>query len=100
MIRFQRYAVASGPNPLKAIQWAKEVTEFINGKWPERKLEVFTGQFGAYGAIYWSVDFEDLVSLESWTNQILADQGYWEMLSKAEGLFQEGHGRDIVMRSA
>lgn len=99
MIRFQRTAVASGVNPLKAIQWSKEVAEFINGKYPGGNLRAFMGQFGAYGTIYWSADFEDLAALDRWTQQIMADQGYWEMIAKAEGLFQEGRGIDIVMRS-
>ena len=100
MIRFQRTAVASGINPLKAIQWSKEMTEFINGKYPGGNLQVFTGQFGSYGTIYWSAEFDDFTALDSWTQKILADQGYWERINKAEGLFQEGRGRDIVMRSA
>lgn len=100
MIRLIRSAYASGPNPLKAIQWSKEVTDFINRKHPGGNVQVFTGQFGAYGAIYWSAEFEDFPAMDRWMQEIMADQDYWEMMNKAEGLFLAGRGRDVVMRSA
>ena len=99
MVRFQRTAYAAGVNVLKAINWAKEVTEFINSKQPAGNLKTFTGRFGEYGVIYWSADFEDFPALDSWIQQIQADQGYWEMLTKADGLFQQGRGVDVVMTS-
>jgi hypothetical protein len=97
MIRFQRTAIASGVNILKAVQWSKEVTEFINKKHPQGKLQVFTGRFAPYGTIYWSADFDDLAALDSWQQAITADQEYWALLSKADGLFVEGRGLDVVM---
>ncbi len=97
MIRFQRTAIASGVNILKAIQWSKEVTEFINKKHPQGKLQVFTGRFAPYGTIYWSADFDDLAALDRWQQAIQADQEYWALLGKAEGLFVEGRGLDVVM---
>ena len=97
MIRFQRTAIASGVNVFKAIQWAKEVTEFINKKHPQGKLEVFSGRFAPYGTVYWAADFEDLAALDRWQQVIQADQEYWALLSKAEGLFLEGRGFDVVM---
>ena len=97
MIRFQRTAIASGVNTLNAIQWAKEITEFINKKHPQIKLQVFSGRFTPYGTIYWAADCEDLAALDSWQRAIQADQEYWALLSKAEGLFIEGQGLDVVM---
>jgi hypothetical protein len=97
MIRFQRTAIASGVNTSKSILWAKEVTEFINKKHPEGKLQVFTGRFAPYGTIYWAADFDDLSALDRWQQAIQADKEYWALLSKAEGLFVEGRGLDIVM---
>ncbi len=99
MIRFQRTAVARGFNILKAIQWSKEVTEFINKKHTQGKLQVFTGRFGPYGTIYWSADFDDLASLDRWQQAIRADQEYWALMSKADELFIEGRGFDVVMTS-
>jgi hypothetical protein len=99
MIRFERTAMASGVNILKAIQWSKEVTEFINKKYPQNKLQVFTGRFAPYGTIYWAADFDDLAALDRWQQAIQADQEYWALLSKAEGLFLAGRGLDIVMAS-
>ncbi len=63
MIRCERTAIASGINTLKAIQWAKEITEFINKKHPQIKLQAFSGRFAPYGTIYWAADCEDLAAL-------------------------------------
>jgi len=54
MIRFQKTAIARGVNTLKAIQWAKEITEFINKKHAQIKLQVVSGRFAPYGSIYWA----------------------------------------------
>lgn len=91
--------MARGLNLPKAVEWAQEVTEYINTKHPGGNLQVFTGQFGEYGAMYWFADFEDLAALDHWAQQILAGPGYWEAIGKAEGLFQEGSIEDKVMRS-
>jgi hypothetical protein len=99
MVRFQRTAVTANVNFLKAVQWSKEITEFINKKQPQSKLEVFTGRFGGYGTIYWAADFEDMAALDRWQKANLADQEYWALLTKAEGLFVPGQGLDIVMAS-
>jgi hypothetical protein len=100
MVRFQRTAIARGANVLKAIEWAKEITEFINKKYPQGKLQLFTGRFAPYGTIYWAADFEDFAALDRLMEAITADQEYWALLSKAEGLFLEGRGSDVVMVTA
>ena len=97
MIRFQRTAIASGVNISRSIVWAKEITDFINQKYPQGNLQVFTGRFAPYGTVYWAADFEDIAALDRWQRAIQADQEYWALLSKAEGLFLEGRGLDVVM---
>ena len=46
MVRFQR-STRSAPNKdLEAIAWAKEITIFLNGKYPEAHVQIFAHRFG------------------------------------------------------
>ena len=46
MIRFQRSGrVARGKDP-EAIEWSKEVTTYLNGKFSAANLQVFSQRFG------------------------------------------------------
>ena len=99
MIRFQRTAGVSRGKGAEATQWAKEVTEYINTHFPEVQLLVFAPRFGALNTIHWIADVEDLASLDRWQQQIGADEGYLELLSKATDLLIAGSIVDAVLMS-
>ncbi len=46
MIRWQRSIRGSGARSLEAVQWAKEVTDYVNSKQPNYKLQAFSLRFG------------------------------------------------------
>ena len=100
MLRFHRSArTAVGARFPEAVQWAKEVTEYINSKYPEATLLAFAEQYGAVGTIHWYVDYEDIATLDRVGSQILTDEGYWAILGKAADLFIEGSTKDTLMVS-
>ena len=99
MIRFQRTAEVSRGKAAEATQWAKEVTEYINTRFPEAQLLVFEPRFGALNVIHWIADLEDLASLDRLQQQLGVDEGYLELLSKSIELFIEGSTVDTVLTS-
>ena len=97
MLRFQRSARARNGKFLEAIQAAKEVAAYINGKYPPASFQVFAERFGEFGTIYLQADYKDLATLESITAQIQADQEYWSHLRKAAELLIEGSSRETLL---
>jgi hypothetical protein len=96
MVRWMRTARAVGTKVPQAIQWAKEVAEYVNTK-QGGELRVSVDAFGEYPTIRWFADVESLAFLEQRLGEIMVDQGYWQLIAKAEGLFVEGTINDTVM---
>ena len=100
MVRFHRSArTARGRRLLEAIQWAREVAEYINSKYSEATVLVFVEQFGAQGTIHWYADYEDVATLDRIGSELLADEGYQSILENAAELFIEGSVNDTLMAS-
>lgn len=97
MIRFQRSIRSVRGRNLEAIEWAKEVAEYVNGKQPNYKVQAFSTRFGDLGTLVWQVDLEDLAALDTYQQAIGADQGYWELIKKGAELFIEGTTYDSVL---
>ena len=98
-IRTHRMARISGGKMLEAIQFAKEVTDYINNKYPQIPTRVYSEAFGAVGTIHWFSECKDLATLERTIQQLFADPGYLSILSKAIGLFIDGSVHDTLMIS-
>jgi len=99
MIRFQRSAQTKKLFPA-AVAWAKGVADFINAKYPDVKIEVFTARFGAVTEIYWTADLEDLAALDRWQLQFISDADYWKKVGDAYDVLVEGSIVDTVMMTA
>jgi hypothetical protein len=99
MIRFQRSSRTARGKGLEARQWAKEVTEYINGKHPESNLQVFAERFGDISALVWQADFDDLSALDKYQQSFDPDEGYWALINKATDFFIEGSVVDTVIES-
>jgi len=99
MIRFQRSIRSARGKGLEATQWAKEVTEYINGKHPETRVQAFSPRFGDISTIVWQVDLSDLAALDKFQQGLNADEGYWAMIKKSSDLFSEGSVNDTVFES-
>jgi len=98
-IRTHRMARISDGKMLEAIQFAKEVTDYINNKYPQFPTRVYSEAFGAVGTIHWFGECKDLATLERTIQQLFADPGYLSILSKAIGLFIEGSVHDTLLIS-
>lgn len=96
MIRWQRSIRSAGNRNLEAVQWAKEVTDYVNDKQPKYKVQAFSSRFGDVNMLVWQVEFEDLTALDKFQQFFNTDQGYWELLEKATGFFMEGTTYDTV----
>ena len=99
MIRWQRSIRAKGSKFLEALQWAKEVTEYVNSKQPNYKAQAYTSAFGDVNMLVWHVDFEDLADLDKYGKFFNMDQGYQALVKKAADLFIEGSLYDSVFET-
>ena len=96
-VRVHRTARISDGMIQQAFQFAKEITEYVNTKYPQVSVQVYVEAFGAVGTIHWFVDYKDLATLERTTGQLFSDQGYLAILGKAPGLFIEGSVHDTLL---
>jgi hypothetical protein len=90
MIRFQRSIRVSRGRVLEAIEWAKEITEYINSKQPNFKAKAFSSRFGDISTLVWQIDFDDLAALDKYEQFFNTDPGYWELIQKGNDFFVEG----------
>lgn len=99
MIRWQRSIRTARGRNNEAIQWAKEVSDYVNKKQPNYKVQAFSLRFGELGTLVWQTDFDDLAALDKYQQVISADQGYWDLVKKSTELFIEGTVHDTVFET-
>jgi hypothetical protein len=98
MVRWTRTGRAARGKVPQAIQWAKELTEWLNKKYGGH-LSVYMDCFGEYATIRWFRDYESLADLEKAVEKIITDKEYWQWAGKATDLFIEGSFTDTAMAS-
>ena len=99
MIRWTRsLRIASAKYFPQAMQWAKEITEFVNKKY-KIQVSVYMDSFGENGTIRWFCDYADLATMEKVTNQMATDQEYWQRVIQASDFIMQGSVYDTVMRA-
>ena len=96
-VRVHRTARIGDGMALQAFQFAKEITEYVNTKYPHVSVRVYTEAFGAVGTIHWFMDYKDLATLEQTMAQLFKDAGFLAILGKATGLFIEGSAHDTLL---
>jgi hypothetical protein len=99
MIRFQRSLRARGGKAREAIVWARELTAYLNGKFTDAHLEVFSHRFGDINTLTWQADFDSLASLDGYQRAAGADSGYWALIDKSQGLYLEDSIQDTILES-
>jgi len=99
MIRFWRSGQTKNGKLLDGVRFAKEVAEYINAKYAPVSVQVYTELFGDLNTIYWYADYQDLATIESINARLLADQGYWAIVSKGTEWFIEGSFHDTLISS-
>jgi len=91
MYRFWRHSRVQGDQGPQAVQFAKEVADYLTAKYPEHPVQAYGGYFGDLGSVYWFSDYKDLAAFESFVAQLNADKDYLALLDKGNRLFSEGH---------
>ena len=99
MIRFQRSGRIAQGKDLQAFEWSREVTAYLNGKFSDTNLQVFSHRFGVIDTLAWQADFDDLASLDKYQRTLNGDEGFGERLGKSTGLFVEGSFFDTVLET-
>ena len=99
MIRLQRSIRAARGKNTEAVQWAKEVSDYVNSKQPNHNVQAFSSRFGDLSMMVWQVDFEDLAALDKFEQAFNEDKGYHDLLNKAIPFFIEGTTFDTVFET-
>jgi dienelactone hydrolase len=88
-IRFHRKAEIHEGKMMEAIQWAKEITEYVNANYPEVFVSLYIEKSGTATIIHWFGDYKDLATYNRFMWQIRRDEKYLALVSKASerGLF-------------
>lgn len=97
MVRWMRNARVAPGKYLEAVQWGKEICEYVNKKY-KLQVTVYADSFGDIGTLRWFADYPDLGTMEKFADQIMADQEYWAKLQQSVALFQPEF-TDIAMRA-
>jgi hypothetical protein len=97
--RWQRSSqISSGKNE-EALQFALEVSEYVNNKYPEITVRPYIEVFGTVGKVHWFVDYDSLATFERINSKLLSDAGFVALIKGAANLFIEGSGRDTMVMS-
>jgi hypothetical protein len=102
MIRLQWTARISQGKNQAAIQWAKEVAEYLGSKYPKiLAIAAYEEHFGNLNTIHVFTDYEDLATLESVEAEYQSDPTFQTLFSRSgkEGLFIEGSVHGTLVRS-
>ena len=84
----------------EAMQWAREVADWLNARQPGSNVQVFTEVFGASGTIYWLGDVEDIATIERQVAERRSDSDWLALMARGDGLLLPGSLWDTVLRSA
>ena len=98
MVTFIRSAAINGiENQQKAIEWAKRIAMYVDGKFGFSDVQVGVEIYGHTGQIIWIGKQDSLESLGRGAAQSLTDAAYRAELMNGDGLFVSGSVRDIVV---
>ncbi len=97
--RWHRSSQISSGNREEALQFAKEVSEYVSNKYPEVSVYPYIEVFGTVGKVHWFVDYDNLTTVERIISELSSDAKYIALVDGAANLFVEGGGRDTMMMS-
>jgi len=96
MVRKVRSGRAKTEKLWQAVQWAKEIAQYINKKHGV-PVAVYVEKFGEIGTIRWFFDQTNMEAVEKLDNQLMADKEYIKRVGQVGELFIEGSFHDTVM---
>lgn len=98
MVRWTRYAKIKYGNFNQGVQWAREITTFLNNKY-KIQVSVYMDSFGEFGTIRWFCDYKDLADLEKLMGQTRADKEYLQIAVKGAEFLVPDSVLDTVMKA-
>ncbi len=93
--------VASG-NARGAVQWARELAEYVSAQCPALSMTAYYEIYGHSGRVYWLAEAESVGAIDSEFERIARDAGYQQRLAASleQGLFAADSVRDVLLREA
>ena len=82
-----------------ALTWAKELLDYMTTTHSRPTIHLFTSRFGNVSTLYWTIDFKDLATLETWQHKLGADAGYIQLAKSASDVIIEGTVEDTILES-
>ena len=101
MTRFFRTLKVKPFRTKEALEYMRQVFEYINSTFPNVKAETFINILGhEYATLYFTIDVEDYAAWEQFVSASSNDSKLLTMRKEAEPeLFIEGSVADIMMQS-
>jgi hypothetical protein len=93
MVRFMRSALAVIGRAPEAMAFAKEIGDYVRDT-HDVDIKVF---MESDGTLHWITDYPDFETFAAKRATITADEGYWKIIAKAEGLLLDGTVQDTVL---
>jgi hypothetical protein len=83
----------------EAIQFARELVNFLNEKYPELKSEVFWERFGDAQTLHFYFQYDNLADFEGKVDKLMADKDFLAINNKGMILFVDGAQRITMIQS-
>ena len=98
MFRFLTFGQAKNDKQVEAIQFAKEVADYINSKYKPVSVQVYSEVFEDLNNIYWYSDYKEFIAtIERLRAQLRSDKGYWAIVFKGMDYFMERSFHETLM---
>ena len=99
MIKYIRSAHPQAGKAGEAVQWAREMADWLNARQPGSNVQVFTEVFGAPGTIHVLSDVEDLATMERQMAERQPDSEWQALSARGAALIVPGSRQDTLLRS-
>jgi hypothetical protein len=95
-VRLNRTAVVERGKANEAMQFAAEVSSYIEDNWG---IPMTWGMEigGTYGKVHWFADYVDMAQMEQNLGHTMTDEGYQQLMAKATDLFVVGKTTDTLI---
>jgi dienelactone hydrolase len=100
-IRFHRKGEIQKGKRLKAIEFAKEITQYLNAAYPEIAVSLYIEKSETTTVAHWFGDYKDLAAYERFIQQIRKDERYLALVTESSdrNLFVREGTHDALLTS-
>jgi hypothetical protein len=97
MIRFTKTAVVAGGHSAEALGFADKVTQLMNSRYPDARVQWGMQIGGASGVVHWTMDVEDLNTVGTMFRELMMDGEYTSLVDSAGQAFVHGSVHDTLV---